>query len=154
MIPHRRRPRAALLLTFAALPLTACAPHPTPDALVTRRVDLVDDAGIVRARLGIDADGSAGLFLIGPDGLNRAALITDDAQTALYLFDPDGAIRVGVAQFAHGGGGVALHGAAGRGATVLYMKDGAGSLTLFDPDGATRARWPDSPAPTATGDDR
>lgn len=145
----RRSLRApAILLGAVAIALTgACSVPPSRnDTIVTRRLELVDDAGVVRARLGIDADGSAGLFLLAPDGRNRAALIDDASQTALYIFDDDETVRIGVAQFAHGGGGVALHGEDGRGGAVLYLAGGAGSLAFYDEDGGTRFRIPERPA--------
>ncbi len=103
---------------------------------------MVDAAGTVRAELGIDADGSAGLFLYDPEGRTRACLIHDPSQSALYLFDDQNVIRVGAAQFAHGGGGLAIHGEQSKGSTVLYQKDGMGSLILRDKDGNIIDRMP------------
>ncbi len=119
---------------LAALSLAACTTS-TSDTLTVRQLDLVDDEGRPRARIGIDEEGSAGVYLIDDQGRNRAALIHDDTQTALYLFDDEQTIRVGVAQFAHGGGGFALHGPQSKGATVVYMNNAKGSLAFYDEGG-------------------
>jgi len=111
-----------------------------PDVLRARKLELVDAEGRPRAELGIDADGSAGLFVRDAEGRVRAAVIHDDSQSALYLFDAEDAIRVGAAQYAHGGGGFALHGEEAAGATVLYMQDFEGSLTFYDKEGGVRRR--------------
>lgn len=79
-------------------------------------------------------DEGPGLYLLDANGIARASLVHNEAETALYLRDTEDQVRIGVAQFAHGGGGVALHGAGARGAAVLYFKD-EGSLTFYDPEG-------------------
>lgn len=115
------------------------------DVVKARRFHMVDGDNRVRAELGIDADGSAGLFLRDADGRVHGTLIHDDDQTALYLHDSEGTIRVGAAQFAHGGGGFALHGDGSKGAAVLYLANRRGSLRFFDEDGAVIDRLPAPP---------
>ena len=106
------------------------------------RVEIMDSQGQPVAVLGIDEQGSAGLFLNGPGGGVRVALAHDANGSALFLRDNEGLIRVGVAQFADGGGGVALHGPGSRGAAVLYYKD-RGSLTFYDLEGEPTLRVPE-----------
>lgn len=133
---------SGLVLTFLAgarSQLGESAPQ-VPDVLRARRIELVDAEGRPRAELGIDADGSAGLFVRDVQGGLRACVIHDEGQSALYLFDDAGTLRVGASQFAHGGGGFALHGTDSQGATVLYMKDAQGSLTFYDREGAVLER--------------
>jgi hypothetical protein len=120
--------------------------------LTAHRIELVDDAGVVRARLAVEG-GSAGLFLLDADGRRRGALVHDESQTALFIFDEHGSVRVGAAQFAHGGGGFALHGASGRGGAVLYLKDASGSLTMYDTEGEIVARFPSQPPEVAPPED-
>ena len=133
------------------LPLTACviamlasctANRAEPGIVRAQLIQMVDADGNVRAELGVDAEGSAGLFLYDLDGRTRVALIHDPSQIALYLFDDQEVTRVGAAQFSHGGGGFALHGEESKGVSVLYMKDGAGSLTLQDKNGTLLGRMP------------
>jgi len=93
-------------------------------------------------RLGVDADGSRGLFINDPNDRLRVAAVQDQSQSAFYVFDTTGTIRIGVAQFAHGGEGIALHGENSKGAAVLYYKD-SGSLSFYDTDGKITSRIPD-----------
>ncbi|KAA3632735.1 MAG: hypothetical protein DWP97_10500 [Calditrichaeota bacterium] len=104
-------------------------------AVITcQQIDIVDADGKEIAMLGIDEDGSRGLFIYDQSGKLRLATIHDTTQTALYLLDATETIRVGAAQYAHGGGGFALHGEQSKGSTVLYHKD-SGSLTFYGEDG-------------------
>lgn len=135
--------RTTALGSLVLVGLGAIAPPQTDDTLRARRFELVDEAGAVRAEVGIDEDGSAGFFLRDAANRVRAALVHDDAQTALLILDDAGTVRIGVAQYAHGGGGVALHGAGSGGGAVLYMKDGNGSLRFFDTAGDVRLELPD-----------
>lgn len=146
---HRSRGRFALAIAASAAALCPSCAAPTSETEVirARAIQMVDDDGRVRAELGIDADGSAGLFLYDSEGRTRACLVHDPSQSALYLFDDQNVIRVGAAQFAHGGGGLAIHGERSRGSTVLYQKNGVGSLTLRDADGNLIGR-----VPAATGE--
>lgn len=118
------------------------APSAPPTEITARRIRMIDANDRVRAELGIDADGSAGLFVKDPEGVLRAAVVHDAAQTGLLVMDARGVVRLGAAQFAHGGGGFALHGEESRGAAVLYLKDRAGSMTFYDPDGGVIERAP------------
>jgi hypothetical protein len=100
------------------------------DVVRAHRFEVLDRDGNVRAEVGIDDGGSAGLFLRDDRDRVRAALVHDAVQSALYMFDPEGTIRLGAAQYAHGGGGFALHGPRHAHATVLHHK-GGGSLTFY-----------------------
>ena len=105
-------------------------------AVVTcQQINIIDAEGKEVAMIGIDKDGSWGLFIYDKSGKLRLATIHDTTQTALYLLDSTEAIRVGAAQYAHGGGGFALHGEQAKGSTVLYHKD-SGSLTFYGENGA------------------
>ena len=139
-----RSNRAFGLLGLAAVSLflVGSAASDRNDGLLrTQRLEIVDDAGVVQAVLGADAEGSMGLFIHDPGGVVRLSLTHDPSQSALFISDSEGVVRVGVAQFAHGGGGVALHGAQSKGATVLYHKD-SGSLSFFDKEGKVTLRVP------------
>ena len=124
---------------LVALGLGAAAPEIVPETIRARAVEVVDGNGTVRVRLSTQGDGGAALYLFDTAARRRVALLHDDDQTALLLYDQSGDTRVGAAQFAHGGGGFALHGADARGAAVLYYK-GEGSLTFFDADGKVQRR--------------
>lgn len=140
---HNRFLAGSLLALSALTGLAAFRSPREPDgqALRARSFELVDAAGRVRAELAIDADGSAGLFVRDEEAHVRAAVIHDDAQSALYLWDAAGRIRVGAAQYAHGGGGFALHDEEARASAVLYLK-GEGSLTFHDGEGELVERLP------------
>jgi hypothetical protein len=105
------------------------------------RLEVVDGDGHLVAVLGIDADGSRGLFIHDQRDHLRLAAVQDPSQSAFYVFDTTGTVRIGVAQFAHGGGRVALHGENSKGAAVLYYKDG-GSLIFYDTEGKITSRIP------------
>lgn len=140
-----RRNRLLAIAWLAVIPAVAAgmaAGGGPADVVTTRRVHIVDDDDRVRVALGIDSDGSAGVFLKDAGGRVRGTLIHDDGQTVLYLLDDEGTIRVGAARFAHGGGGFALHGAQSKGAAVLYHAGDKGSLTFYDPAGAIVERVP------------
>ncbi len=119
--------------------LISGAADPAGETVRVHRLEVLDNDGRAYAVLGVDADGSRGLFVNDEAGRVRLALVHDQSQSALYAMDSTGTIRIGVAQFAHGGGGVALHGEGGKGATVLYHK-GHGSLTFYDDDGGVTNR--------------
>ena len=129
---------AALGATLCVGVLGAARRDPPPEVLRARLVQMVDEEGRVRAELGIDKDGSAGLFVYDTGKRVRACVVHDEAQSALYLLDDVGTIRVGAAQYAHGGGGFALHGQGSKGSTVLYQKGPAGTLTFYDAEGEIR----------------
>ena len=114
----------------------------TEKVLRAERLEIVDSAGNEAVVLGLDDQGSAGLFVKDGAGTVRLAAAHDPQGTALFISDSSGVIRVGVAQFAHGGGGVALHGPDSKGAAVLYFKE-AGSLTFFDPEGNPTFKAPE-----------
>lgn len=139
---------AVAAAAFAALGFASHAVR-SPEVLRAKRIQMVDDNERVRAELSIDAQGSAGLFVLDDTGLIRGTFLHDERQTALYLLDAEGTVRVGAAQFAHGGGGIALHGPDSKGAAVLLLKDNAGSLTFYDPKGDITLRTPDSAPRTA-----
>lgn len=136
-LERRNRLLAGALAAVGALSVLAGAATRPDDVLRAKKIEMVDDAGKVRAELAIDADGSAGLFLRDTNGRVRGCAVHDDAQTGFFALDEAGQIRVGAAQFAHGGGGFALHGPEGKGATVLYRK-GSGSLTFYGADGTAK----------------
>jgi hypothetical protein len=141
ILERRSRLQSRVLLAAAVLALLT-AFTPDGDTVSARRLQLVDNAGHVRAELGIDAEGSAGLFLRDAEDRLRASLTHDGDQTALYILDTEGTPRLGAAQYAHGGGGFALHGPKAKGAAVLYLK-GDGTLTFYDDAGEVSARLPD-----------
>ena len=134
-----RKNRILMALVVALLAPSALASwsRRDDDVVQARAFEMVDAEGNVRAELGIDADGSAGLFLKDVEGRLRACAIHDSTQTGFFALDDAGQIRVGAAQFAHGGGGFALHGPQGKGSAVLYLK-GQGSLTFYGADGAVK----------------
>jgi hypothetical protein len=111
---------AALVVVSTLLLLGARRPNHPADLIQARRIQIVDETGVVRTDLRHDAE-----------------------ETGLFILDDHGDTRIGIAQFAHGGGGVALHGPAAKGAAVLYLKNG-GSLTIYDTTGAVTARFPTS----------
>lgn len=137
-----RRSRAltgALAALMALVGLSALVPQEGAPAQVRARCfSLVDEEGRARAELSLQ-EGTVGLFLRDTEERDRAMLVHDAEQSALYLLDEEGTIRVGSAQYAHGGGGHALHGPGSKGATVLYQKDG-GSLTFYGEDGEALER--------------
>lgn len=133
--------------TLATVGLTTTATR-SPEVLRAKRIQMVDDNERVRAELGIDEQGSAGLFVLDGGGLIRATLVHDEVQTAMYLMDEAGVVRLGAAQFSHGGGGIAMHGPELKGAAVLMLKDSIGSLTFYDKDGEVVLRTPDSGTPS------
>lgn len=143
VLERRVRWGGALCLGFAAVALLSAATRQdrVAEELRARRIALVDAEGRVRAELGIDPDGSAGLFVRDVEGRPRAMVVHDEQQSALYLLDQEGTIRLGSAQFAHGGGGYALHGPGSKGGAVLYLK-GDGSLTFYGEDGTVQERIP------------
>lgn len=143
---NRISSRVVIVMFLAALSVSCASQRSTSDVVQARSIQMVDAEGCVRVEIGIDADGSAGLFLYDSEGRTRACLIHDPSQSALYLFDDQNVIRVGAAQFAHGGGGLAIHGEKSQGSSVLYQKDGVGSLIFRDPDGKVIDRVPDEPA--------
>ena len=136
----------AALAALAFLLLGGAAPQddPVPRPVRASSVDLFDAAGVVRARLGFDAEGAPGLFLYderGPTEGERLFVKHAEELTGMYVRDETGTVRIGVAQFAHGGGGVALHGPESKGAAVLYYKE-TGSLRLYDEDGTITSQVP------------
>lgn len=135
-LEHRTRLQSVALAVLGALLLAAAATRPgdDPEVLRARAVQMVDAEGRVRAELGVDADGAAGLFVRDVAGRARAMVVHDDEQSGFFALDGEGQVRVGAAQFAHGGGGYALHGPAGKGAAVLYLKSQA-SLRFYDGEG-------------------
>lgn len=133
---------AVSLVVFGFESRTVPAKTRTEKVVRAERVEIVDKNGIAAVVLGLDDQGSAGVFINDGAGSVRVALAHDTEGSALFIRDAKGVIRVGVAQFAHGGGGVALHGPDSKGAAVLYFKE-AGSLTFFDPEGNPTVRVPD-----------
>jgi hypothetical protein len=140
-LERRNRSLLAVLGAMAALVcLGAFARQDAvPDELRARRIVMVDAEGRARAELGLDEEGSAGLFVRDVEGRPRAIVVHDESQSALYLLDEKGTIRLGSAQYAHGGGGYALHGPEAKGAAVLYLKD-EGSLTFYGEEGQVLER--------------
>lgn len=129
----------ALCLVIAVLGATG--PAKNDDTVRGRQIELIDENGAVRAKLGLDDAGEVGLYLFDASLRERLSLSNGAEETALYLRDDAGDIRVGVAQFAHGGGGFALHGEHAKGATVLYHK-GTGSLSFYDDSSGVIYRIP------------
>ena len=85
---------------------------PASDILRTKRLEVVDDEGRVRAALGTDEEGMGGLTLFDESGKKRAVLEAGEAQghaEGLALFDADGNIR----------------------ATLGFSKDGHSNLTIL-----------------------
>ncbi|MHC5209842.1 MAG: hypothetical protein ACYTG2_03895 [Planctomycetota bacterium] len=115
---------ACALVVGSAVALAGFTRQDAPDTLRCDRLELVDAQGRTLASLGVDADGSTGLFVHDEAGGLRASRTHDAGQSALFLYDGEGATRIGLAQFAHGGGGLALHGPRPEGAAVLYYEDG------------------------------
>ncbi len=147
-VANLRRINRSLLVALCAIGTLAAAGLTTatsrsPEVLRAKRIQMVDDNERVRAELGIDEQGSAGLFVLDGGGLIRATLVHDEVQTAMYLMDEAGVVRLGAAQFAHGGGGIAMHGPELKGAAVLMLKDSIGSLAFYDKDGQVVLRTPD-----------
>lgn len=136
-LERRNRTLSAGLAAAVASVLFVSAVPRQDDVIAARRIEMVDEEGRVRAELGIDADGSAGLFLRDEQGRVRGCTIHDATQTGTFAMDEEGQIRMGAAHFAHGGSGFALHGPGGKGSTVLYLK-GQGSLTFYRADGTTK----------------
>jgi hypothetical protein len=140
-----RRIKFLYLALFALVGLFVFVASTTEKAAETIRcgkLEVVDSDGNLVAMVGVDNDGSRGLFVYDSSERVRLASIYDQSQTAWYALDSSGTIRVGVAQYAHGGGGVALHGPDGKGAAVLYYK-AKGTLTFYDTDGKVIAQEPE-----------
>jgi hypothetical protein len=139
----QNRMQMLFVLGFLALLFYGNLPQGKDDRIVRcQRLEVVDEHGHPIAVLGVDADGSRGLYIHDPNDRLRLAAVQDPSQSAFYIFDTTGTVRIGVAQFAHGGGGVALHGEKSKGAAVLYYKDG-GSLSFYDTEGKITSRIPD-----------
>lgn len=130
-----------LVLTLGAVMILGVTRPSGSETLECRQLRVVDSTGSIVAMVGIDDDGSRGLFVYDARQAVRIATVHDASQTAWYALDSLGAIRAGIAHYSHGGSGVAVHGAGTRGAAVLYYKDG-GSVTLYDTVGAVVDRMP------------
>jgi len=141
-LERRLRATTALLAGAVLAGVLVAARAPAFETLRAGRFELVDEQGRVLAELAVDDEGSAGFFLRDTAARVRAALVHDDQQTGLFLFDEEGTVRVGAAQYAHGGGGFALHGPESAGGAVLYLK-GEGSLTFYDAEGGEKRCVPE-----------
>jgi len=142
-LERQNRLQMFVILGFLALLIYGSFPQSEDNKIVRcQRLEVVDEHGHSIAVLGVDADGSRGLFIHDPNDRLRLAAVQDPNQSAFYIFDTTGTVRIGVAQFAHGGGGVALHGENSKGAAVLYYKD-SGSLSFYNTAGKITSRIPD-----------
>jgi hypothetical protein len=119
-----------------------CMIDSSVQTLRCKQLEVIDQNGNVIAMIGVDPDGSCGLFIYDEQNRMRVATIHDSTQSAFYALDEAGAIRVGLAQYSHGGGGLALHGEASKGGAVLYYKNG-GSLSFYTPEGETIMHIPE-----------
>ena len=108
---------AVLALIGLVLVAAVRPPQDVVDLVRAKRIQLVDD-----------------------DGLVRIDLRHDSTETGMFILDAAGDTRVGAAQFAHGGGGFALHGPEMRGAAVLYLL-GDGRLSFYDATGELKAEF-------------
>ena len=132
-----------LLLGFVILfTKQGCVNDRSGDIIRCQKLEVVDKNGNLLAMVGVDPDGSRGLFVYDEQQRMRVLTIHDSTQSAFYALDEAGAIRVGLAQYAHGGGGLALHGSESKGGTVIYYKNG-GSIRFYDRKGNTTLRIPE-----------
>lgn len=129
------------LLCFGLLAATRMQQALVPEVISAKSFVVVNEFGDTRAEIGLNEQGTAGLFLRDDYGILRGAFTHDNEQTKLFLYDKDETTRVGIAHFAHGGSGVALHGPGSKGAAVLYLKE-EGTLTFFDEEGNELGRFP------------
>lgn len=120
----------------------ACVSDTSQQTLHCEKLEVVDTDGKVIAMVGVDPDGSRGLFIYDEQERMRVFTIHDSTQSVYYAMDEAGAIRVGLAQYAHGGGGLALHGPESKGGAVVYYKNG-GSISFYDREGKTTLRIPE-----------
>lgn len=142
-LERQNRLQMLVILGFFALLIYGSIPVGEENTTIRcQRLEVLDENNQLVAALGIDADGSRGLFIHDPNDHLRLAAVQDPNQSAFYIFDTTGTVRIGIAQFAHGGGGIALHGENSKGAAVLYYKDG-GSLSFYDTEGKITSRIPD-----------
>ncbi|MFG0275928.1 MAG: hypothetical protein ACF8QF_12820 [Phycisphaerales bacterium] len=152
---------------IAAAPVEDAPTRPAlpsaPGRLVARAIDLVDDSGMVRARLHADAgaaqlelldDQGAALTTLGPGGLRLAAPDNESMATLtpdrLWLGGDMNAGAIALERSASGGVGLSFDDASGArpfearadhaGARFMF-DDGAGSTTAFE-DGAIAMAGP------------
>jgi hypothetical protein len=111
----------------------------TADVVRTKRVEVVDERGKVRAELRTMADGSPALLLGGTDDGGRVYLtVTADGVPRLRLADKDGKPRADLDVSEDGSPGLALEDKDGRRANLVVTRDEA-ALGIVDGDGTLRA---------------
>lgn len=107
---------------------------PVSDVVRTKRLEIVDDEGKVRAALGTDEEGMGGLTLFDEGGKKRAVLEAGEAQKhaeGLALFDAQGNIRamLGLSKDGHSNLSI-LAGGKGRNIKLIGHPDGGVILAL------------------------
>ncbi|HLH23423.1 MAG TPA: hypothetical protein VK066_12950 [Chloroflexota bacterium] len=111
---------AALTWSVASLRLPAegqAAPLPQATAPVvrTQAFELVDDAGTVRARMGVAPSGSVSLALLDANGQPRADIGIDAADSAgISVWDAAGQVRAGIGVPADGTPTIQVRDATGK----------------------------------------
>lgn len=91
-----RRNRIFMFSLFGILTilfLTAFQPKLENNILKCSRLEILDNKGQIVAFLGIDNDGSRGLFINDEKNRLRVATIHDMQQSAFYAFDSSGTVR-------------------------------------------------------------
>ncbi len=122
------------LLAVATLIVVAQPSEAKPTSAKTLQVgglELVDEHGVVRARLGVEEDGTAGLTVFGATEKSRRAILTvgDTGAPALLLRNGKGKAQF-IASLGSGGPSLLLCNPAGDLGTSLTMKDDNGTSLL------------------------
>jgi hypothetical protein len=119
------------------------------EAVVARRIDLVDDSGRVRAQLAVSSDGGTGLFFFDSAGRNRLVLgtyskaeneyptivLNDSQQHAAGIFRLFGGKETPVVVLKHNGQDRSIYGlnpASTEPFLVRYSNNGAKDRTFGD----------------------
>ncbi len=130
----------ALVVLAGAFMMGQAAPEKIPLVLKAHSFQVVDQAGKLRARLGVGADGAPRLLLYDKAGKLRGMLgVRPNGASHLFFSGPDGKLRAGLVVI-DGVPRLDLHDETGEIRARLSLRaDGSPSLLLFDNGGNIRA---------------
>lgn len=142
---------SSLLSTLVTLAVTAlmspraAEAQSQPTVVTAQGFVLQDAAGNIRAELGFNAAGDAGLNLLDTDGVTRLRVYLDNAGSpGVGLLDPDLTRRVALAANPQAGAVVLLRdpGIGAEGGQPFRIRlavrnDGTANIGLFEPPGST-----------------